>query len=166
MTLGGRILGAGLAGLMVLGAWAAMAAAGARPETRETQASLTFTPAALYALKCSGCHSPSGAGAPASGIPPFPGFIGPLARRDEGRLYITHVPGVRAANLADAELAAVLNYVMAEWAGTDAEPPEPFTAEEVARLRAVEIENVVAYRRTLVATMAAEGDPVADYPWP
>jgi cyclic beta-1,2-glucan synthetase len=33
-------------------------------------------------------------------------------------------------------------------------------------LRAVEIENAVAYRRTLVAEMAAEGDPVADYPWP
>ncbi|WP_353256438.1 hypothetical protein [Hyphomonas sp.] len=44
--------------------------------------------------------------------------------------------------------------------------PAPFTAEEVARLRAVEIENAVAYRRTLVAEMAAEGDPVADYPWP
>jgi hypothetical protein len=51
-------------------------------------------------------------------------------------------------------------------AGADAGAPAPFTAEEVARLRAVEIENAVAYRRTLVAEMAAEGDPVADYPWP
>ena len=42
----------------------------------------------------------------------------------------------------------------------------PFTAEEVAILKAQDIGNVVAYRRKLAAELEAEGNVVADYPWP
>lgn len=121
----------------------------------------------LYILKCSGCHGVSGMGAPEVGIPPFPGFIAPLARHPDGRVYIAHVPGVISSRLSDEQLVDVLNYVIEEWSGEDDLASTPlFTTEEFTRLRAVPVTNVVEFRRDVVTQMTAAGDPVADYPWP
>jgi mono/diheme cytochrome c family protein len=121
----------------------------------------------LYILKCSGCHGVDGTGAPAAGIPSFPGFIAPLARHAEGRVYIAHVPGIVGSRLSNEQLVKVLNYVIDEWSGEeDASSTPRFTVEELADLRAVPVTNVVAYRRDVVAQMKQSGEPVADYPWP
>ena len=120
----------------------------------------------LYMLKCSGCHRVDGQGAPEAGIPPFPGFIAPLARNDDGRVYIAHVPGIMGSRLSNEQLADVLNYVIDEWAGEDAADTPRFTTEELAALREVPVTNIVEYRRDVVNQLIEAGDPVADYPWP
>lgn len=121
----------------------------------------------LYVLKCSGCHRIDGTGAPEAGIPPFPGFIAPLARNPDGRVYIAHVPGIVGSRLSNEQLVEVLNYVIDEWSGEEDTSSTPrFTAEEFARLRAVPVTNVVEFRRDVVTQMIESGDPVADYPWP
>jgi len=121
----------------------------------------------LYVLKCSGCHGIDGAGAPAAGIPPFPGFIAALARHAGGRVYIAHVPGIVGSRLSDEQLVKVLNYILDEWSGEEGASSTPrFTVEEFTELRAVPVTNIVEYRRDVVAQMKDSGEPVADYPWP
>lgn len=118
---------------------------------------------ANYLLRCSGCHGSNGAGTVKGGVPPFPGFIGPLTADDAGRTYVMHVPGVVGTGLSDAEIAAVMNYVVENWGDGK---PAPFTTEEVVRRRAEPMADLIAYRRAIVARLAADGLPAADYPWP
>jgi cytochrome c553 len=120
----------------------------------------------LYILKCSGCHGIDGSGAPAAGVPPFPGFIAALAGYEEGRIYIAHVPGVVGSRLSNEQLVKVLNYVIDEWSGEHAASTPRFTVDEFTRLRAVPVANIVEYRRDVVSHMKESGAPVADYPWP
>lgn len=119
---------------------------------------------ANYLLRCSGCHLADGEGLPKSGIPAFPGYVDALAADDQGRTYMLHVPGVAGASLSDGETAAVLNYVVETW-GTPKEV-RPFTAQEVAARRAVEVEDVVRLRREIAARLSATGVKMAEYPWP
>lgn len=118
-----------------------------------------------FLLRCSGCHMSDGSGVPASGIPPFPGFIDSFAADPDGRTYMAHVPGVIGSGLSDAEIAAVLNYLIDKW-GRAPEAVDRFTADEVAARRAAPVPDVVAYRRALVVRLTAAGSPVAQYPWP
>jgi len=120
-----------------------------------------------YMLKCSGCHGADGSGTPDRGIPDFRGYVDGFGRTEAGRIYVMHVPGVVNSSLPNARIAAVINYVMASFGapGTRAGVP-PFTAEEVDRLRAVPVPDVVAYRREVAAELAKAGIPVAGYPWP
>jgi mono/diheme cytochrome c family protein len=120
----------------------------------------------LYLLKCSGCHRADGQGAADAGVPPFPGFIADLARDPGGRTYMLHVPGVASSGLNDADLTAVLNYLLDRWSGAPAADTKPFTPQEVAALRAVPVNNIVTYRRTLVARLRKSGAAIAEYPWP
>lgn len=125
-----------------------------------------MSPKSLYLLKCSGCHRGNGLGAVAAGVPPFPGFIGPMARDGMGRTYITQVPGIRGSGLSDAQVASVLNYVLQTWPGAETAQPDPFTPDEVAQRRATRLADVVSYRRALVARLTRKGIPIGEYPWP
>lgn len=116
-----------------------------------------------YILRCSGCHGLEGMGAEAAGVPPFPGSVGHIAASDLGRTYMMHVPGVVSASLSDAEIAAVMNYVIDRWSDAAF---TPFTVAEVTERRAVPVEDVVAFRRGVVAELQADGIDIADYPWP
>lgn len=120
-----------------------------------------------YMLKCSGCHGADGSGSPDRGIPDFRGYVDGFGRTEAGRTYVMHVPGVVNSSLPNARIAAVMNHVIASFGApeTRAAVP-PFTAEEVDRLRAVPVPDVVAYRREVAAGMAKAGIPVAGYPWP
>lgn len=120
-----------------------------------------------YVLRCTGCHGMEGAGSEQAGIPDFRGYVGSFARSEEGRRYLMHVPGVTNAALSDAEVAAVMNYVMDSFAGASRDPAAaPFTQSEVARLRAEPVADVVALRRMVAADCAEKGWAVAGYPWP
>jgi mono/diheme cytochrome c family protein len=122
---------------------------------------------ANFVLRCAGCHALDGSGHPVGGIPDFRGLVGAFAGEEEGRTYLMHVPGVTNASLSDAEIAAVLNYIMDNWAGPSLPSNfKPFDGEEVGRLRAQPIGDVVAYRRQLVQRLTAMGLATADYPWP
>lgn len=120
-----------------------------------------------YMLKCSGCHGADGSGTPDRGIPDFRGYVDGFGRTEGGRTYVMHVPGVVNSSLPNDRIAAVMNYVIASFGGpgTRGGVP-PFTAEEVGRLRAVPVADVVAYRREVAADMVKARIPVAGYPWP
>lgn len=115
-----------------------------------------------YILHCAGCHGMQGLGTLEGGIPPFPDSIGHIVSADIGRTYVMHVPGVISTDMSDAEIAAVMNYIIDEW--SDGGPL--FTAEEVTRRRALTVGDVVAFRREVVAELRKSGIEIADYPWP
>lgn len=122
-------------------------------------------PQANYVLRCAGCHDMDGSGLPKAGIPPFPGLVDAFYNDPRGRLYLMHVPGVASSSLSDREIAGVMNYVAERWSKPENHVPR-FTAEEVGRLRAQPVADVVAMRRELVRDYQARGLPVAEYPWP
>ena len=120
-----------------------------------------------FVLRCSGCHGIDGAGAAKAGVPDFRGFVGAFAGDPDGRLYVTRVPGVRNANLDPEKTAAVLNYVMATFAGPSLPAGAPaFTTEEVAANQAKPPLDIVVLRRGIAARLKAAGIALADYPWP
>lgn len=108
----------------------------------------------LYLLHCSGCHGMDGLGSKAGRVPPFPGFLGPIARANGGRDYLVLVPGVANADLSDADTAGVLNYVLREWAG---EPTRAFTSDEVGAVRTRRIEDIAAVRATIAGELRPLG---------
>lgn len=149
-----------MAGVAVIGAGALLASAsGARADG--------YTPVTNYILRCAGCHSMDGSGHPVGGIPDFRGYIGAFMNDDDGRTYVVRVPGVAGAGLTAAETAAVLNLVVANWAG-DSKPAtfRPFTEAEVTERRTRPVTDVVVLRREIAARLVKQGLPMAEYPWP
>jgi hypothetical protein len=104
-----------------------------------------------------------GMGTVSGGIPPFPNSVGHIASIDMGRTYILHVPGVISTNMTDAEVAAVLNFILEYWGDGHG---APFTATEVTERRAVPVEDVVVFRRSVVDELNDIGIEIAEYPWP
>lgn len=148
------------AALAVMGAGALLASvSGARADG--------YTPTTNYILRCAGCHSMDGSGHPVGGIPDFRGYIGAFMNDDDGRTYVVRVPGVAGAGLTAAETAAVLNLVVANWAG-GSKPANfrPFTEAEVAERRTRPVTDVVVLRRDIAARLVKQGLPMAEYPWP
>ena len=64
-----------------------------------------------YLLHCSGCHLPDGSGAP-DDVPSLRDGLGWIVSVAEGRGYLVRVPGSSQALLNDAELAALINWVL------------------------------------------------------
>jgi len=59
-----------------------------------------------------------------------------------------------------------MNYIFERWAAAPEDDPVPaFTADEVARLRALTIPDVVKARRSVVHELKERDLPVAAYPW-
>ena len=80
-----------------------------------------------------------------------------LVRTAEGRGYLVRVPGSASSPLSDAELAAVLNWMVASFAGDAAGPGfEPFSAAEVASYRRVPLLRVEALRTRLLGAAEVE----------
>ncbi|SFJ68517.1 hypothetical protein [Celeribacter neptunius] len=120
-----------------------------------------------YILRCAGCHGFEGGGTPEGGIPAFPGSVGHIAGTEMGRTYMMHVPGVVGASLNNREIAEVMNYVLDVWGEAEGgESAAYFSEEEVSRRRAIEVPDVVAYRRLVVDELTEMGIAVAEYPWP
>ncbi|MDG2332705.1 MAG: cytochrome c [Myxococcota bacterium] len=99
-----------------------------------------------YVLHCSACHGRDGTGSP--GLVPSLGEIAPLLGDPRGRVYLASVPGVAQAPLSDARIARLLNWVLDEYANTRVTPP--YSAGEVAELRASPLRDPLAFRATLV----------------
>jgi hypothetical protein len=105
-------------------------------------------PATDYALHCRGCHLADGAGVPGR-VPALDG-LGALLRAPGGREYLVRVPGVAQASLSDAALADLLGWTLRRFDPTGV-PPDfaPYTADEVARLRARPLTDVAGARKAL-----------------
>lgn len=136
-------------------AWAAVALLAATPGAgAETIAG----PRLDYVLQCRGCHGADGRGAP-DRVPDLAGMARFL-RVPGGRAYLVRVPGVAHALLDDAAVAALLNWTLARFAGDDLPADfQPYTAAEVARLRAEPLLDADAERRALLAALDAPDPP-------
>ena len=98
-----------------------------------------------YILNCAGCHRIDGSG---SRNVPSLHSMPEVARKQGAREYWVRVPGAAQAPLADARFAALMNWLVARFAGVPPDPP--YTAEEVARLRAHPLRNPIAHRKSLL----------------
>lgn len=95
-----------------------------------------------YFEHCAGCHGVGGTSAPAK-VPELLNRVGYFMCTPEARDYLVKLPNVAHAKIDDpGELANLVNYVVFVIGG-DSVPPnaEPFTADEVARLRTTPIAN-------------------------
>lgn len=102
-----------------------------------------------YLLHCSGCHLPDGSGAP-DDVPSLRDGLGWIASMANGRGYLVRVPGSSQAQLNDAELAAVINWVLTEFnAATLADDFTPLTAKEVGRARSHVLMDPMKFRADL-----------------
>lgn len=111
----------------------------------------------LFVLRCAGCHGMDGSGSKL-GLVPDMRRLGNFLRLEGGREFLIQVPGVMGSGLDDAQVAAVSNWLLATVA-KDSVPAEhkPYTAEEIARLRAKPLVDVAAARQALVAQGQALG---------
>lgn len=114
-------------------------------------ASGAYEPHVNYMLQCMGCHTPDGRGEPGR-VPSVRDTLVPLASKPEGRRFLIQVPGSAQSKLSDAELAEVLNWMVAHLSAV----PVPrsvaaFTAGEVAAYRHKPLVAVTEERRRLIA---------------
>lgn len=108
-----------------------------------------------YMLHCMGCHLADGSGGPPD-VPDIRGEMGCLLSAEGGREYLVQVPGAAQAPISDAELAAVVNYMLETFnAHTVPEGYVPLRAEEVARWRDDWLLDVSGVRRALMAALPA-----------
>lgn len=103
-----------------------------------------------YMLHCQGCHLPGGIGHPGI-VPNMQGQLGRFLTSEAGRAYLVQVPGAAQSSLADADLAAVLNWMLQEFdprrVGGDF---ARFTGAEIAAYRHTQLLNVSEVRRQLL----------------
>jgi len=129
-------LGAALAGLLLAGP----AAAG---------------PELDYMLHCQGCHLADGAGTPGK-IPALADQVGLFLRVPGGRAFLVRVPGVATSALDDAATARLLNWMIPRFG--PATEFAPYTADEVAPLRASPLVDVTETRDALLRALASAPD--------
>lgn len=114
----------------------------------------------LYALNCQGCHGASGVSV--AEIPTLARRVGYFARIADGRRYLIEVPNVALSAASDADVAAIMNYVLLRF--SRAELPEgfkPYTAAEVRMLRRARIDPAMRRRQVVAELLAARRIPSA-----
>jgi mono/diheme cytochrome c family protein len=111
-----------------------------------------------YLLHCSGCHLPDGTGSAANEVPTLHGVPGHFASVPEGRAFLTQVPGIAYSSLSDAEVAEILNWSLIEFSReTLPQDFQPFTTEEVSRLRAVRPAEIFKVRAEVLELLRRRG---------
>jgi mono/diheme cytochrome c family protein len=139
------------AALLLSGALAAGGAAAAGDEARARL---------QYLQHCSGCHLVDGSGSPTKGIPSMRGMLGRFLEVPGGREFIVQVPGVMNSALRDADVANLMNWLVpAVSAATLPAGFQPYTAQEIARLRSSRPADIMAFRARLVREMKDPGTP-------
>lgn len=107
-------------------------------------------------IQCMGCHLDDGTGKPGA-VPDLAEYTGKFASFPEGRAYLIRVPGNAQSRLDAVETAALMNWMLAQFAAEDL-PSDfaPFTAEEVARYRETPMLDVGETRKALVRRLGRE----------
>ena len=113
-----------------------------------------------YLQHCSGCHLVDGSGSPSKGVPSMRGALGQFLRVPGGREFIVQVPGVMNSALRDADIANLMNWLLPA-VSSETLPAgfQPYTPQEIARLRTSRPADVMAVRATLVGKMAGGALP-------
>lgn len=151
---------AGVAGVVVLLLVAAQAAA----DDASTTDRLRQAVRADYVLQCAGCHRVDGRGSNPHGIPDFRQSVGAFVHLPAGREYLIRVPGAAHSQLSNAELAAVLNWVLTEFSAAQL-PADfaPYTEAEVAVARPRRYDDVVPVRHDLANKLSSMGFSLSAY---
>ncbi len=106
-----------------------------------------------YLLYCRGCHLANGAGVPPE-VPSLHDTLGKLLATPEGRAYVVRVPGVSQTAMDDVRLAAVLNWVLAEFnANTLPNNFAPYSAQEVGEARRQVLDDPLKVRAEVIAKL-------------
>jgi mono/diheme cytochrome c family protein len=114
--------------------------------------------ARTYAENCQGCHGATGVSV--TEIPTLAGRIGYFARIPAGRRYLLQVPNVALNPSSDADIADMMNWFLVTY--SRAQLPrdfQPYSAEEVSRLRKARIDVAAERRRVIDALIAAQQVP-------
>jgi len=112
-----------------------------------------MSPRATYLGRCGGCHGVDGHSADGL-VPDLKDSAGYFLCDDATRAYAARLPNVAFSQISDADLAAMLNYVMFDLGGKSAPAgAQAYTADEMGRLRRqpLTIPDLKAYRRAVVA---------------
>lgn len=102
-----------------------------------------------FQLHCMGCHGEAGEGMEGK-VPSLRANLARLLAESEGRAYVLRVPGVAQSSLSSQRLAAVLNWLVREYASS-ADTLSPFTAAEVEDARKEPLLDVGAQRQRMDA---------------
>lgn len=117
-----------------------------------------------YMLQCAGCHRYDGEGVDRRSVPSFRNSIGLLSRLPAGRAYMIRVPGAAQSHLSNAELAGVLNWIVATYGPQQSLIDfSPFTAGEVGASRPYRFDNVVPIRQELSRQLSVLGYELSTY---
>jgi len=115
----------------------------------------SFRPAQRdYILACAGCHGIDGL-SNSRLIPRLKDRIGYFVNFPEGRAYLARLPNVAFSTMSDQQLAAVLNYAVAEIGGNSTPAGmKPYQAAEVGKWRKLPLTaSLSAYRQGIVETL-------------
>ena len=131
--------------------------------TRKTGLHLEPMPRAAqtYAQNCQGCHGEKGISV--TEIPSLAGRVGYFARTPEGRRYLVQVPNVALNPNSDEDIAKMLNWLLRTYSGAQLPKDfEPYSAEEVGRLRKTRIDPPTERRRIVEQLVLLKEVPSAD----
>ena len=104
-----------------------------------------------YMLHCQGCHLPGGVGHPGI-VPNMRNQVGLFLRSDDGRAFLVQVPGVAQSSLDDAELAALMNWMLPAFDPVNVAPDfAQFTAAEIGKYRQIPMTGLSERRRRLLS---------------
>jgi mono/diheme cytochrome c family protein len=114
-----------------------------------------------YALHCMGCHGANAQGVPGK-VPPLAHSLVRFMKNPEGRRYVLRVPGAANSMLSDAQLAAVLNWIVTQFDADElGSSTPPFAEQEVAASRHTPLADVLATRVAVLKEIAAGGSTPA-----
>jgi hypothetical protein len=107
-----------------------------------------------YILHCQGCHGANGSGT-VGHVPALRSTFIPLLQVNGGRDYLLRVPGVANTVLKPAATAAVMNWLLSQFA-TEINKDVLFSVEEVTTARGEPLLSVRATRGELFARIRSE----------
>jgi len=144
---------------MVVAAAAALLAP-AQPKAEVPQATRAQT---NYLIGCAGCHGIQGI-AESKVVPQLRDKVGHFLCSEAGRAYVVQLPNTAFADVTDAELADMMNFVMFGLGGESSRGGRPYTAEEVGRLRRQPLvrDQLLATRASVIAGLPERCRAVAD----
>ncbi len=135
-------------------AWAAVLALANVPTAPRTEAPKVEPAAGAYLLYCGGCHGIDGHSSDAA-VPSLKGQVDAFLCLQTGREYIIRLPNVAFAPLSDAQLASLMNFVVAFGQTREGKGDRPYSAAEVGALRRKPLlgQPIADYRRQLVTKL-------------
>ncbi|WP_061240762.1 hypothetical protein [Ectopseudomonas composti] len=133
------------------------------PQTPIAQAG--YSTPVNYQLQCAGCHLGDGTGSKINDTPKMKDFVGNFLKVEGGREFLVRVPGMSQSALNNAQLADLLNWLLDKNGMAGASMPEhyqPYSENEVARLRKVSMLNLPDTRAHLIEQMREQGIVIDD----